>query len=81
MPFDPVAKRTEATVQEKNGGKAIFRVTKGAPQVILGLTANYEELSEEVEMKIKEYAERGLRSLAVARSLLPEGNFQLENSR
>jgi len=73
VPFDPVAKRTEATVREKTGGKTTFRVTKGAPQVILGLTANYEELAEEVELKIKEYAERGLRSLAVARCLLPEG--------
>jgi len=73
IPFDPVAKRTEATVREKTGGKTTFRVTKGAPQVILGLTANAEDLADEVELKIKEYAERGLRSLAVARCLLPEG--------
>ena len=38
QPFDPVGKRTEATV--KGAGKAAFKVTKGAPQVILELSAN-----------------------------------------
>ena len=33
MPFDPVHKRTEATVKSKQDGKT-FKVTKGAPQVI-----------------------------------------------
>ena len=34
QPFDPVGKRTEATVKAKGG--PTFKVTKGAPQVILG---------------------------------------------
>ena len=34
VPFDPVNKRTEATVKDA-GGKE-FRVTKGAPQVVIG---------------------------------------------
>ena len=38
QPFDPVHKRTEATVTGPDG-KA-FKVTKGAPQVILALSAN-----------------------------------------
>ncbi|PZO47512.1 MAG: metal-transporting ATPase, partial [Phormidesmis priestleyi] len=38
IPFDPVHKRTEATINGPNG-KA-FKVTKGAPQVILALTDN-----------------------------------------
>ena len=38
QPFDPVHKRTEATVKGPDG-KA-FKVTKGAPQVILALSAN-----------------------------------------
>ena len=38
QPFDPVHKRTEATVTGPDG-KA-FKVTKGAPQVILALAAN-----------------------------------------
>src|ERR1041385_6367503 len=36
IPFDPVQKRTEATI--KDGSGAVFRVSKGAPQVILSLT-------------------------------------------
>src|SRR5437867_4109445 len=35
VPFDPVHKRTEATIKETSG--KVFRVTKGAPQVILAL--------------------------------------------
>ncbi len=34
MPFDPVHKRTEASI---SGSGETFKVTKGAPQVILGL--------------------------------------------
>ena len=34
VPFDPVGKRTEATVRDRQG--QTFKVTKGAPQVILG---------------------------------------------
>jgi H+-transporting ATPase len=36
VPFDPVNKRTEAAVKDASG--KVFRVTKGAPQVILALT-------------------------------------------
>jgi len=35
VPFDPVDKRTEATIKDTSG--KVFRVTKGAPQVILTL--------------------------------------------
>jgi H+-transporting ATPase len=35
LPFDPVDKRTEATIKDASGN--VFRVTKGAPQVILAL--------------------------------------------
>ena len=38
QPFDPVHKRTEATVKGADG--KTFKVTKGAPQVILELSAN-----------------------------------------
>lgn len=33
VPFDPISKKTEATVQDKNTGHE-FKVTKGAPQVV-----------------------------------------------
>ncbi len=38
QPFDPVHKRTEATVKGADGKQ--FKVTKGAPQVILELSTN-----------------------------------------
>lgn len=38
MPFDPVVKRTEGTVRDKLTG-TIFKVTKGAPHVILKMVA------------------------------------------
>ena len=41
QPFDPMHKRTEAAITGP-GGKT-FKVTKGAPQVILELTANAKE--------------------------------------
>ncbi len=66
LPFDPVHKRTEATVGEN--GKSQFRVTKGAPQVILELASNADQIRTGVENAINDFAARGFRSLAVARS-------------
>jgi len=65
LPFDPVHKRTEATVKEK-GGKE-FKVTKGAPQVILELSANSGKVKKAVDKAVDEFAARGFRSLGVAR--------------
>jgi len=64
-PFDPVHKRTEAQVKSKDGG--VFQVTKGAPQVILALSKISEDIKSEVEQKIGEFAQRGFRSLGVAK--------------
>jgi H+-transporting ATPase len=69
QPFDPVHKRTEATVKTKSG-KA-FRVTKGAPQVILDLSTNRAKVGVEANKAIEDFAKRGFRSLGVARA---EGN-------
>ena len=66
VPFDPVHKRTEATVRSADGQQ--FKVTKGAPQVILGLAANADEIREEVQQVIEEFAGRGFRSLGVGRT-------------
>jgi len=65
-PFDPVHKRTEATVKTADGSS--FKVTKGAPQVILEMSANAEQLQSEVEKEIENFAKRGFRSLGVART-------------
>jgi H+-transporting ATPase len=73
QPFDPVHKRTEATVQESEG--ATFKVTKGAPQVILALAANAGQVKDQVEKAVNEFAARGFRSLGVARSDA-EGQWQ-----
>ncbi len=71
QPFDPVHKRTEATVKAKDG--KTFKVTKGAPQVILALAANAGQVKPAVEQAVNEFAARGFRSLGVARD---EGDGQ-----
>jgi H+-transporting ATPase len=65
-PFDPVHKRTEATVKA-TGGKT-FRVSKGAPQVILELAANSRQVKADVDRAVDDFAARGFRSLGVARA-------------
>ncbi len=66
QPFDPVHKRTEATVKGPDGKE--FKVTKGAPQVILALSANAGQVKSAVEQAVNEFAARGFRSLGVARA-------------
>jgi H+-transporting ATPase len=66
QPFDPVHKRTEATIESTIG--KTFKVTKGAPQVILELATNAREVQPVVEKAIKGFAARGFRSLGVART-------------
>ena len=66
QPFDPVHKRTEATVKTADG--KTFRITKGAPQVILDLAANAVQVKSAVEKAVNEFAARGFRSLGVARA-------------
>jgi H+-transporting ATPase len=73
LPFDPVHKRTEATVKGKDG--KTFKVTKGAPQVILELSANVGQVKSAVEKAVNEFASRGFRSLGVARAE-GEGQWQ-----
>ena len=62
QPFDPVHKRTEAAVKAKDG--KTFKVTKGAPQVILALSANAGQVKPAVEKAVNEFAARGFRSWA-----------------
>ena len=66
QPFDPVHKRTEASVKDKDGKE--FKVTKGAPQVIMQLSANAEQVKPDVDKAVNEFAARGFRSLGVARA-------------
>jgi H+-transporting ATPase len=66
QPFDPVHKRTEVTVNDADGKE--FKATKGAPQVILELSANAGQVKPAVEKAVNEFAARGFRSLGVARA-------------
>ena len=66
QPFDPVHKRTEATVKGKDG--APFKVTKGAPQVILALSANAAAVKDAMDKAVNDFAARGFRALGVARA-------------
>jgi H+-transporting ATPase len=74
QPFDAVHKRTEATVKGKDG--KTFKVTKGAPQVILALSANAGQVKPAVDKAVNEFAARGFRSLGVARAE-GDGEWQL----
>ena len=66
QPFDPVHKRTEATVKAPDG--KTLKTTKGAPQVILKLSANAGAVKPAVDKAIAEFAARGFRSLGVAQA-------------
>jgi H+-transporting ATPase len=65
-PFDPVHKRTEAAIKAADG--TTFKVTKGAPQVILELGSNAAEVRTAYEKAVNDFAMRGFRALGVARA-------------
>jgi H+-transporting ATPase len=64
QPFDPVHKRTEGSIRTSDG--KTFKVTKGAPQVILKLSDNEDQVKDSVTRAVDEFAARGFRSLGVA---------------
>nr|GMC68531.1 plasma membrane ATPase 4 [Ipomoea batatas] len=70
LPFNPVDKRTALTYIDDRGNW--HRVSKGAPEQILNLCNARDDLRKKVHSVIDKYAERGLRSLAVARQEVPE---------
>jgi H+-transporting ATPase len=65
VPFDPVHKRTEAEVRDSDGKS--FKVSKGAPQVILDMCKPSGDLAKSVNAKVDEFAGKGFRTLGVAR--------------
>ncbi|GAA0155277.1 primary active transporter [Lithospermum erythrorhizon] len=70
LPFNPVDKRTALTYIDSNGNW--HRASKGAPEQILELCNCKEDFKNKVHAIISKYADRGLRSLAVARQEVPE---------
>ncbi len=74
QPFDPVHKRTEATITDADRGS--FKVTKGAPQVILALCVPTATVQAAVEEAVNGFAARGFRSLGVARTDGEDGSWR-----
>lgn len=65
-PFDPVRKRADATIRDEKGN--IFYVTKGAPQIIMALCHLEPSLENTVNAAIDQLAQKGHRTLGIARS-------------
>ncbi|EEF52110.1 H(\+)-transporting atpase plant/fungi plasma membrane type, putative [Ricinus communis] len=71
LPFNPTDKRTALTYINSDG--KMHRVSKGAPEQILNLAHNKSDIERRVHAVIDKFAERGLRSLAVAYQDVPDG--------
>jgi len=65
--FEPSLKRTEAVVRNTATG-VTFKVSKGAPQVILAMAVNCEEIEEKVSRMVEEQAKHGRKVLGVGRT-------------
>ncbi len=66
VPFDPVRKRTEAEIAGPDG--KMFRVAKGAPQVLLDMCHMNNGKAAPVDAKVEELARKGYRTIGVART-------------
>lgn len=65
-PFDPISKRTEATIEDTAGNR--FLVTKGAPQAISALMDSKVIPGPRVDEYINEFASKGYRALGVGKT-------------
>ncbi|KAH9665529.1 ATPase 10 plasma membrane-type [Citrus sinensis] len=70
LPFNPVDKRTAITYTDSEGNW--YRASKGAPEQILNMCQEKEEIGGKVHKIINKLAEKGLRSLAVAVQEVPK---------
>ncbi|KAK8514327.1 hypothetical protein V6N12_009034 [Hibiscus sabdariffa] len=70
FPFNPVDKRTAMTYIASDG--SWHRVSKGAPEQIIELCNLREDAKKRAHDIIAKFADRGLRSLAVAKQNVPE---------
>jgi H+-transporting ATPase len=66
QPFDPVSKRSEATIEDAQGKR--FQVAKGAPQVIADLCGLAGGDAKRATQSVDTLAGKGFRTLGVARS-------------
>ncbi|XP_042374583.1 plasma membrane ATPase-like [Zingiber officinale] len=72
LPFNPVDKRTAITYIDSKG--KWHRSSKGAPEQIIDLCKLNDEDGKKVHQFIDNFADRGLRSLGVARQEVPEAS-------
>jgi H+-transporting ATPase len=73
VPFDPVGKRTEGTIRDDGGNT--FKVTKGAPQVIMDLAHLDPAVRTRADQVVDRLAQKGQRTLGVARTR-KDGSWQ-----
>ncbi|HVO43757.1 MAG TPA: plasma-membrane proton-efflux P-type ATPase, partial [Aggregatilineales bacterium] len=64
VPFDPVRKRTEATIEKEDER---FTAIKGAPQVLMELAQLPDETAHDLAKTVNVLASKGYRTLAVGR--------------
>ncbi|KAF8389177.1 hypothetical protein HHK36_025870 [Tetracentron sinense] len=76
LPFNPVEKRTAITYFDSDGNW--HRASKGAPEQIIELCKLNDNARSKVHSIIDNFAERGLRSLGVARQVIPEKTKESE---
>ncbi|GBG30539.1 Plasma membrane ATPase [Hondaea fermentalgiana] len=76
FPFDPVGKRTQATLKHKTEDNRVYVVSKGAPQVMIDLAWNADEIRAEQEKQIDDFALRGLRAIGVAEKHGEDGKWE-----
>ncbi|KAI3956309.1 hypothetical protein MKX01_004933 [Papaver californicum] len=70
LPFNPVEKRTAITYIDSQGNW--HRASKGAPEQIIDLCNLKGDVKNKAHQIIDKFAERGLRSLGVAKQTVPE---------
>lgn len=73
-PFDPISKRSTITYIDESNGKT-YRVSKGAPQVILSLCWNKDQLKDTIDKCVEDFGKGGYRSLGVSIAEVPDGTL------
>jgi len=73
VPFDPIHKRTEATVRSDSG--QTITVTKGAPQVIMEIAMLEGVEQRRAQQVVDAFADQGYRALGVAQKIDEDGTW------
>jgi H+-transporting ATPase len=72
-PFDPVRKRTDATIVREGHS---FQVAKGAPQVIAEMCGLIGQEAEHAAAAVSAFGDKGYRALGVARRVGTDGRWR-----